>query len=113
MTDLVYQGRSTAIRASSPAVRGEPVTPCKELPEKPVLTIIGSGFADFIPDLNVWIPAKVASEKYGIPSQTLYQWARRGKIRATQGDYGNRENVWYVDISQVKKIAKESDTYGR
>ena len=73
----------------------------------------GNGFDAYVPDPGVWMPVIAASREYGVPSQTLYQWVRRQRILATLGDYGNRENVWHVDIKQLEKIVEESDTYGK
>ena len=107
------QSRFPAIRGNTPSVRGGPVTPPRDLPEKPEPRIIGSGFGDYVPDLELWIPIKEAGKIYNIPHQTLYQWAKRGQILATQGDYGNRENVWHIDRKSLEKVARERYSYGK
>jgi excisionase family DNA binding protein len=91
-----------SIRASLPSDKGEPVAGSKEEPWKPMPTIIGAGDM-YTPDPNIWITATEAAKRYGLPTSTIRQWIRNRQIRATMGDHGNRENVWYVSIEHLMR----------
>lgn len=52
------------------------------------------------------VTTRYAANETGAHQVSIQEWARAGKIRAVR--YGKKQWLWYVDLDDVRRMARES-----